>query len=102
MRVLPHAGADAGSVDCDGINGCVVTIDSIGSAEGATSALVGAPPNARASTEQFAAVLTRHLNRPRSEIASVRAEIAARRGGGALFTPKSSISTIESATSQPV
>lgn len=82
--------------------GGAVAIDSIGPAEGAASAPVGAPPNARASTEQFAAVLTRHLDRPRSEIASVRAEIAALRGGGALFAPKSSIPTIESATSQPV
>jgi soluble lytic murein transglycosylase-like protein len=37
--------------------------------------------------EQFAAVLTRALDRPRSEISCVRAEIALFRGGGALFSP---------------
>ncbi len=76
--------------------------DSIGPAEGAAGARVGAPPDARASAEQFAAVLTRHLDRPRSEIASVRAEIAALRGGGALFASPREIPTIESPTSQPV
>ena len=63
---------------------------------------MGVPPDARASSEQFAAVLTRHLDRPRSEIASVRAEIAALRGGGALFASREAIPTIESATSEPV
>ena len=82
--------------------GGAVAIDSIGPAEGAAGAPVGAPPAVRASAEQFAAVLTRHLDRPRNEIASVRAEIAALRGGGALFAPQSSIPTIESESSQPV
>jgi soluble lytic murein transglycosylase-like protein len=44
-------------------------------------------PDTKANVEHFAAVLTRHLDRPRSEIASVRAEIASFRGGGALFAP---------------
>ena len=74
-----------------------MAIESIGSSGSATGAPSGGLPDARASTEQFAAVLTRHLDRPRSEIASVRAEIAALRGGGALFAPQTSIPTVESA-----
>ena len=82
--------------------GGAVTIDSIRPAESSAGSPGGALPSARASSEQFAAVLTRHLDRPRSEIASVRAEIAALRGGGALFAPRDSVPTVESATSGSV
>lgn len=65
-----------------------MAIDAIGGAsESQPSEAAAARPQAPATTEQFAAVLTRHLDRPRSEIANVRAEIASFRGGGALFAP---------------
>jgi soluble lytic murein transglycosylase-like protein len=43
----------------------------------------------------FAAVLVRHLERPRAEIASVRAEIASLRNGGMFAPPDSAIPYIE-------
>ena len=65
-----------------------MAIESIGGPSEALDAeAAAARPNRRADVDQFAAVLTRHLNRPRSEIAAVRAEIASFRGGGALFAP---------------
>jgi soluble lytic murein transglycosylase-like protein len=65
-----------------------MAIDAIGGTnEAAGAEAAAARPNAASNVEQFAAVLTRHLDRPRSEIASVRAEIASFRGGGALFAP---------------
>ncbi|MDA0351564.1 MAG: transglycosylase SLT domain-containing protein [Chloroflexi bacterium] len=68
-----------------------MAIDSIsGTSEPRSSEAVSARPAGSPAIDQFAAVLTRHLDRPRSEIASVRAEIAALRGGGALFAPAGS------------
>ena len=66
-----------------------MAIDPIGGAsEAPASGATSARSDAGRNTEQFAAVLTRHLDRPRSEIASVRAEIASIRGGAALFAPE--------------
>ncbi len=56
-----------------------------GASRPAASEAPAARPATSAAVEQFAAVLTRHLDRPRSEIANVRAEIASFRGGAALF-----------------
>jgi len=65
-----------------------MAIDSIGGAgDPLSSEAAAARPDTSARAEQFAAVLTRHLDRPRSEIAAVRSEIASFRGGGALFAP---------------
>ncbi len=102
MRVVPHARVHADVLRCHCIHGGAVSIESIGPADRTAVAPVGAPPDARASSEQFAAVLTRHLDRPRSQIANVRAEIAALRGGGALFAPQTAIPTVDSPAAEPV
>jgi len=66
-----------------------MAIDQIGGVgEPRSAEAAAARPAAAANVEQFAAVLTRHLDRPRSEIANVRAEIASFRGGAALFAPQ--------------
>ena len=78
-----------------------MAIDPVGgSGEPLSSEAAVARPGVGAGAEQFAAVLTRHLERPRSEIANVRAEIASFRGGGALFASSSrSIPTTTSSAS---
>lgn len=75
-----------------------MAIESIGGAgETLGSEAADARPNTSAEADQFAAVLTRHLDRPRGEIAAVRAEIASFRGGGALFTAAQSKTPVSTA-----
>jgi hypothetical protein len=86
-----------------------MAIDSIGGAGDALgSEKASVPPNPAPEVDQFAAVLTRHLDRPRSEIAAVRAEIASFRaeivsfrGGGALFAPAQCEIPVTSSFSSP-
>lgn len=77
----------------------IESIDGAGDALGSGAA--SARPNRAPEVDQFAAVLTRHLDRPRSEIAAVRAEIASFRGGGALFAPTQREISVTSSSSRP-
>lgn len=78
-----------------------MAIDSIGGSSEPRAAEAAAARPTSPNAEQFASVLTRALDRPRSEIASVRAEIASFRGGGGLFSPPDRAIPISTSSPSP-